>query len=840
MRAYKIFSLLLTLSLLMAFLPAAQAAPAPQPPAAPPQSPARQDYAQAACSNLDVVFIVDQSDSMSRNDAIANRKYAVEGMVDLLVQMALYDCPGTSHRLSVISFGSEDRTRVDVEMYDINPTTADGGRRIATELRPRVKADNLGQTYPEPAFQEAYRIFNRNALNDGVERKRVIVFITDGLPCAAGQCEGADYNATTASLRALVESRFPFADDLKGREDCLAVLRRDYPDTQPPADKATDCIEKNGVAPASYENSTYIFTLLLHNSDEDYVSSAVSQLEALSHSHAGELFKNQSENQIPTTLRKILSQLMGIRPSLLRGPNFAVNPYLNKMIVTAYKRTADIDFKLSYTDANGKVHTIEGGQPSDGFTLDPNNGYYKFGANETYTILNPYPGIWSMSSTNPNGMDVFYQPIDAKIRQTAPFTQAPQYDREPFYNVDDPTYLEFTLYDDANGGAIVAQAEKTQFAIDVQAVVTDPAGKQVTYSLAWDVAAKSFKSGQPLQVPLAGTYKLVLTGTTHRHEGEPVVDISNEAVVFDKPFTLFKVESEFTGQDVTPVQIEPLTPQVEKNAGSIHATLLNGWPLKVLPLQVRVHLTGEDGSVFADPQKIFKDPAQAMQAQLIYQPEPREGGEESSDETESSVPVFLQPDPAAPGEFIASFPDFEHEGAYKLQVTIDRAQMQDGYWPYRNQTTVAFSRTDCLFCRANTYYVILGLIIAFIAALIAYNILIRTNKVAGTLYFKDGSIVLAEFGLYNGTNFRNIGRRELNSYPHLGLKRFTVKNTGKRKRNAQQQDAVTGGYYGEESLGVTVDYVTLDGRRAQVNLDPGFPVNYSEETIAQMVYEPAE
>lgn len=837
MRAYRIFSLLLVFSLLMAFLPAAQAAPAPQPPAVAAQTFSAQDFAQAACSNLDVIFIVDQSDSMSRNDATANRKYAVESMIDTLVDMAMNQCPETSHRLGVISFGGQDRTRVDVEMYEINPSTSAGARRIREELRPRVKADNLGTTYPEPAFEEAYRMFSRNELNDGAARKRVIIFITDGLPCAADRCEGTDYNATTASLRSLIDSRFSFASDLKKSEDCLAALRGDYPDTLPPAEKTTDCLEKNAVAPASYASSTYLFTMLLHNSDEDYVPSAVAQLESVSRAHAGELFKNQSENQIPTTLRKILYQLMGLRPSLLRGPDFAVNPYLNKMIVTAYKRSESVDFKLSYTDAAGQVHSIQGGQATPGFTLDPDNGYYKFGANETYTILNPYPGIWSMSTSNPSGLDVFYQPIEAAFRQTSPITQTPQYDREPFYNVDDPDYLEFTLFDDANGGAVVTQAEKALFAIDVKAVVTDPAGKQVEYTLPWNNPTQSFKTDQPLQVPLAGAYNLTITGTTRRHEGEPVVDTANETAVFDKPFTLFQVNTQFTGLDVTPVQLESLTPQAQQNAGSVHATLLSGWPLKVLPLQVRVHLVGEDGAPLTDSQALFTDPSHAMQAELVYEPETREGEADDQEGPETTAPAFLTPDPAVPGEFVASFPNFEHEGRHSLKITIDRSQMQSGYWPYRNQTTVEFTRTDCLFCRAGTYFVILGAIIALIAAFIAYQIAIRTNKVSGTLYFKDGAAVLAEFGLYNGTNFRTIRGRELD--PQLMLKRVTVKNTGKRKRN-QLQDAVTGGYYGGESLGVTVDYVTHDGRHAQVNLDPGFAANYSEETIAQMVYEPAE
>jgi len=362
-----------------------------------------------ACSNLDVIFIVDQSASMQRTDPTVNREYAVEGMIDLLVDLAINQCPDSYHRVGVISFGSEYDTHIDVPLYDIDPATSTDARRIRDYLREKVKAANLGTTYPEPAFLEAYRMFNQSMLDSSQPRKKVIIFITDGLPCKPGkECdESTNYVDTTAHLRSEIEKRFPFSSDLKKREDCLFNVRRNYPETLP-AEKTTACLEDNPVADSSYSNSTYIYTLLLYNFDDVFNEEAVAQLNEISREHAGELFKNQSKQQIPSNLRKILSHLVGVRPTLLTGPNFAVNPYLNKLIVTAYKQSEEVDLVLSYTDVNGKLHSIQNGQVTDGFILDPDNGYYRFGANERYAILNPYPGVWSMSTSNPNGLDVYY------------------------------------------------------------------------------------------------------------------------------------------------------------------------------------------------------------------------------------------------------------------------------------------------------------------------------------------------------------------------------------------------------------------------------------------------
>jgi hypothetical protein len=544
-------------------------------------------------------------------------------------------------------------------------------------------------------------------------------------------------------------------------------------------------------------------------------------------------------NQIPSTLREILSRLAGVRPSLLACGGFAVNPYLNKMIVTAYKASEDIQLTLSYTDAAGKTFSMQGGQPTEGFTLAPENGYYKFGTNETYTILNPYPGIWNLSTSNCDGIDVYFEAINADLQQSLPFSQRPQYDRTPFYDAAHPFYLEYTLRDNANNGAIVSQSDKAIFAVDMQAKVTTPDGTETPYQLKWDAEDQIFRSDQPLQVPLAGPYKLSIEGTSRRHQGEPVVDVADEAQVFNQSYTLFKTDGEFTGLNVTPFEMAPVTPETGQNAGSVHGTILDGWPLPVKTLPVRVRIVDEQGKTFTDPDAVLVDPAKSLNAQLTYIP----ASEDEDDDDESSGPISsptitLHPDPAAPGEFVGEFPNFEHEGQQVLKVTVDPANVEQGYWPYSQEAEVNFNRTDCLFCRAGTYYSLLALIIVMILVMIIYNIAIRTNKISGSLIFVDGSSTIETFGLHSGKNFRKFTKKELHKHPELFLKRMVARNVGKRRRASVQEDA---GLFTEGQDRIRIEGVSSTGRKFSVDLYPKTPTIYSgEETMAQMIYEPAE
>ena len=82
---------------------------------------AQEDDYQA-CSPIDVVFLIDQSSSMSGssgNDLLEQRKYAVQVAIDLMADIALDSCPGVVHRVGIISYGTT--AEVDLPLSEIGP-----------------------------------------------------------------------------------------------------------------------------------------------------------------------------------------------------------------------------------------------------------------------------------------------------------------------------------------------------------------------------------------------------------------------------------------------------------------------------------------------------------------------------------------------------------------------------------------------------------------------------------------------------------------------------------------------------------------------------------------------
>lgn len=138
----------------------------------------------------------------------------------------------------------------------------------------------------------------------------------------------------------------------------------------------------------------------------------------------------------------------------------------------------------------------------------------------------------------------------------------------------------------------------------------------------------------------------------------------------------------------------------------------------------------------------------------------------------------------------------------------------------------------------NISIILISIVVIIIAVL--YNITIRTNKISGSLTFVDGSTNIAEFGLYSGVNFRKIKKRELDDYPQLMLKSMKVKNIGKKRRSATKGAETTDTFYSDEQQGIRIDCVSSRGRKFSVDLYPKTPSIYSEETFAQMIYEPIE
>lgn len=782
---------------------------------------------QSACSNLDVVFVVDQSDSMSLggvgSDPLEGRKHSIAAMIELLADLAVDQCADSIYRVAVVSFGNKDKARVDVPLSNIAPNSIEDAQAIRTKLIAMLKADQLGQTYPIDGLEQVAKIFYEASTFGDAPRKKVIIFLTDGIPCTETNLACLGTGDPAGAVREVVDyfnSVFPFNPTLLKAEQCKSELREKENPTQ---EEINACVVPDDKKRMYYSESTFVYTILL-KSDLSYPANVLSQLQQMSLAHGGrmiELKRNLSE--IPGTMRQIISELAGIRPNLLScGSPFAVNPYLKRLRVNVYNISDENAIVLAYTDANGQRHEIQKGQAESGFNLG--EPYYTYGVNERYVFEYPYPGLWQVTAENCSGVDIYVEAIDFSLEgwQSNLPERIAQRDIEPYYDPNEPHHL---IYQMRANNQVIAQAEPNIFKIEAEAIVIAPNGQEKRHVLDYDSAEKQFKTREPLDVRLAGTYTVKIVGQSRKRDGElNVSSTQNLEQVFSKTYTVFgPYEGELQVFPVGPFKLQAVYPAATQQISNVHDTILGGWPLKALPYTVRVQVVDRNGQILPMISEIFT----GSDAITVT----------SQAGTDSFGPVTLTPDAAVLGVFYANLDGVAVEGEQTLTFAIDAEKVREQYRPDERTLTVTFERINTFWHRSGTYLAFFWTIIGLIAIGIVFFVAVRTNPVRGYLKFMDGNLEVAAFALYNGTNTRTISSRELKNYPQIRLKRIEASNVGKPGKASRSEEDV----YASSGDGVPlkIRYVTIDGTRQEFQVEPGMAQGYDNETIL-MLYEPPE
>jgi hypothetical protein len=794
------------------------------------------------CANLDVVFLVDQSFGMSApgtveaSDPLDQRKFAVGSMIDLLTGLSLDQCPGTHHRIGVISYGNF--ARVDLPLTDIAPTTPQQANDLRSDsgIKKNLVADNLGKNNPMLAFNAAWTMLRTApdiASTGGSVRKKVVIFLTNAVP----NCDTCSKDTVQAAteIESSVDSHFPFDSTLLGLETCLANLRLASQGEDIPPEKTNECLAGHAVQQDAYNNSIYIWTVFLRPPGyiqyADAYQHVVEHYKQMSESHGGDAIQldANSLNQVPVTFRTILSSLAGVRPVLLKCGEFAVNPYLREARITVYKISPDLKVTLSYRDDQGNDQKVMSGQPSSPNAFNIEN-YYSFGANEAYLLEFPHPGIWQLTADNCAGLDTYYEQVDiSSSRQVNIPDKVAEYNVAPFYDPDDPQYLSYQMRD-SQTGTVVPQAALSQLAIDANAVVSGPDG-QIEYPMAWDESTNTFRTKSPLQVKDPGVYTVRLVGNTHTHVGSPSpLSSVDPEQVFSSPLTLFDLTTQFTVYPVTPYSIKIISPKPNEVVYNVHQDLSGGWPLRPAPLQIQVQLSDQNGSAITSPKDYLSTTQNVLTAQV-------------SSGTSKPQTVNLQLDPNIPGVFQGEIDNFDASGTYHIIVQMDRSAFLADKRPYQSKVEEDFKRIDTVFHNPVFYPFLFVLMCLGVFSVVFYNVATTNNKITGTLAFQDGKTTIAEFNLKSGRNWKTIGPRELKQYPQLMLKSIKAVNINQQRGKNRLG---TGDFMEDSSFGSTaqkqirVQCVSFANRHFVVDLDSGLPVNYDDATMAQMLYQPIE
>jgi hypothetical protein len=739
--------------------------------------PAKIEDINPKCYSLDVVFLIDQSGSMKQNDPDLLRKDAVEWVVNWLGDNVLSSCPDATHRIAIVAWGETAEIVLDGSRI-ISPRTDQQGR-----IEWRTERDDLKRqieeyfgtignernlqdnTDPKVAFDEARKIlaeFQSEPLGD-LPRKRVIIFLTDGIPASPKIDDVVSYSA---DLVTRTDQIFPFDSSLLQRERCLfdALERAKESGLHAisAADK-NDCLGNNPVGESAYNESVYIWSILLNINSQDYQYETFrGAMKKIAQDHAGILANINQNVDIPAQFLDIMTSLVGVRAERLGCQSFAMEPYLQQATLSFFKIESDISVEISYQNGN-QTYTITQDDVENnttwplylpGFIV---KDYTNDNGIERYVFSKPQAGEWNIRApvtSNCKGIQAFFEPLDFAVKQISPLSTVPQYDLSPFYDASSPSYIVYRLVNREYPDETIEP--NPQYPLTVTAILTLPNGEVMApVDLIYEGGV--YKSPDPLKVNVVGQYQLTVNGTTRFVDTR----IKEKRVLFEEVH-FFEVIP------VTPFQIKIIEPRESEEKGALetyqlHGSLLTG--LRTNPIELRIILTDRDGNRI-EPSQVLLKPDTVLQGVIFYN-------------NVEVAKVNFSRDSERPDELVGQVTSLREEGDYHLAVSV--VEPSDGTSPYvalfRPDNKIVerdFSVRDTLWTRPLTYNTMGILMVLVLIVGIITTAVRRNNPVTGTLVFEVGTTHIADIQIGTGWNVSTISRRTLQAYSTLGLKSLKV------------------------------------------------------------------
>lgn len=783
----KVFAILLCFVFIMGVIPASASSPSDStfseqqaPSVIKNQLPQLQTEGPD-CRSLDIVFIIDQSGSMggaspetvyNANDPDRQRKYTPEFVIDWLTDNALDTCPDAVHRIGIISFGSW--VEKDLELSIINPSDVNQWKNIRDTLKKDIQLKAMKDTNPIGAFIEAYNMFDQYPPVEGVVPKRVIVFLTDGMPCFGDSCGAGlfDFVSYARVMKnyisgdiSMIDSikkyyldlhtngqivqkpvnegvleGFPFDPTLLRLEQCLDENRNPKDRTVPP-EAISACYSQYPVTDLMYQNSTYIYTMLL-NYGTAWPKSLRDIYEDISVSHGGETFDIvENQKDIPLTFMNILSELSGVQVTRLTCDNFAVNPLVSQARMTFFKIDKETEIIISYTDANGVDYQLK----TSDFSVDENelmtenkqlDGFdvqeHYAGINERFVVNDPYPGIWRIESDSCSGVEAIYETVDLDVSGGLNPVRIwnanegyllpdqallPEFDQDPYFNEDKQYFVTYELRD--NKGNIVPAIINPALGVQATATITTQEGAS-QYPMVWDEDLQKYRTETPILLPNPGDYAVAVSGfVPHKEMPYGPVKSQNISDVFQERMDLFNV----TDLGFSVFEVMPISPISEVTSKTIHKGLFASkfkWPLEVNPIGVKVFFVDQESNRLPEETKIFTgDPNQAIIARW-----------EQADACSESV--YLVEDENQKGVFIGNLPPCTKEGT--VDVIVEVPGEYDNHVRLLTKTDIKqITLQDNLFTSPTTYIVLLSLLLVAVFIKLISCIVNGRNPVSGVI-----------------------------------------------------------------------------------------------------------
>lgn len=376
------------------------------------QSVSRVQAQPAEYEGLDIVFIIDQSDSMQRisganppNDRLGLRFYGPWYAMYWMGEDRLLVHEDITFRASVVNFGSPG----NVEVWDFGngrywqeidpdsrsawePLFDDLTQQIEVDMRDRFLAESLGATSFADPFEAAKTLFDDLPEASGT-RRRVIVVLTDGMP--SGPIGGASINVDNhmTALQLYAEQNFPEPDYLIYVISMIDAGQAYWDDVEPYWETITNdpCTNLSCPDPSADRAS-----IVASNDD------------------VGKRFQEILQDLVanfPTP-----EDLIVVESEVIPGP-LVVPPYLKSIDFTFFK-TSPLE-RLILTDPAGSEIV----STRDNVTIEGEDGPI-----QVIRITNPDPGNWFVATNPPNTeVDITMRQIFAQSRLSSPLQPQTQY-----------------------------------------------------------------------------------------------------------------------------------------------------------------------------------------------------------------------------------------------------------------------------------------------------------------------------------------------------------------------------------------------------------------------------
>lgn len=319
------------------------------------------------CWPLDIVLLMDQSQSIFQNDPSEYRATAARRILTLLISNRRAQCPEIVHRFGLVTYGHRAETQLDLVPIDIEQ---DADRQDWLEERGYLAAVEAAiadrtqrATNFQVAFGKAEELFaEAPAIEDPIQygtRRQVVVLLTDGEPAGVGDardhmCElserlyGPVWDATSIWVLALRDRGGPYLS----QPGCEGTIREDW--------------------------------------------------DAITRAHRGRfLYLEYNEQMIPAYMKDIIDAEFGQPGIPLSCGVFHVDPYLKQVQFTFQKNLEDERRSVILEKLDSQGEQLYRYRDGKALAPDTTSGmtfrddlYYNRDLAEVYTFDYPLAGAW--------------------------------------------------------------------------------------------------------------------------------------------------------------------------------------------------------------------------------------------------------------------------------------------------------------------------------------------------------------------------------------------------------------------------------------------------------------